>query len=138
MDHLQPWSTDDYVNQTFSITRFRPGYDQDEVDHFLDRCVAQLRIHRGETGQDPREAIDAMRAAAEDRSQGWFARQTARWLLRTMESTPRMIPDADPITSSEVASHAFTTTRMRDGYDAAEVDEVLDRLVADLAALEGA
>ncbi|WP_344342802.1 DivIVA domain-containing protein [Agrococcus versicolor] len=137
MDPLQPWSTDDYVNHTFSVTRFRLGYDQDEVDNFLDRCVAQLRVHRGERGQDPQEAIDAMRAAAEDRSQGWFARRTTKWIVKTMESMPTTVPDALPITSSEVASHTFTTTRMRDGYDAAEVDEVLDRLIADLAELEG-
>lgn len=34
---------DDIVNRTFETTRFRDGYDQDEVDNFLDEIVAELR-----------------------------------------------------------------------------------------------
>ncbi|MGY4643972.1 DivIVA domain-containing protein [Cellulomonas sp. URHB0016] len=31
------------LSATFSATKFREGYDQDEVDDFLDRVVATLR-----------------------------------------------------------------------------------------------
>ncbi|GAA2174996.1 DivIVA domain-containing protein [Agrococcus versicolor] len=34
---------DDIVNRTFETTRFRDGYDQDEVDNFLDEIVAEFR-----------------------------------------------------------------------------------------------
>ncbi len=35
-------STDDVLNKRFSITKFREGYDQDEVDDFLDEIVETL------------------------------------------------------------------------------------------------
>lgn len=34
---------DDIVARTFETTRFRDGYDQDEVDNFLDEIVAEFR-----------------------------------------------------------------------------------------------
>lgn len=34
---------DDVVNKKFQSTKFREGYDQDEVDAFLDDVVATLR-----------------------------------------------------------------------------------------------
>ena len=33
-------------NAQFRATRFSPGYDEEEVDHFLDRLVAILRESR--------------------------------------------------------------------------------------------
>lgn len=35
-------STDDVLNKRFSITKFREGYDQDEVDDFLDEVVETI------------------------------------------------------------------------------------------------
>jgi DivIVA domain-containing protein len=34
---------DDVVNKRFQPTKFREGYDQDEVDDFLDEVVEELR-----------------------------------------------------------------------------------------------
>ena len=34
---------DDVVHKRFETTRFRDGYDQDEVDDFLDEVVTELR-----------------------------------------------------------------------------------------------
>lgn len=34
---------EDVVNKRFQPTKFREGYDQDEVDDFLDEVVAELR-----------------------------------------------------------------------------------------------
>lgn len=36
-------SAEDVLNKTFPETKFRPGYDQDEVDDFLDEVVNTLR-----------------------------------------------------------------------------------------------
>src|SRR3954468_21150615 len=33
---------EDVANKRFSTTRFRPGYDEDEVDAFLDEVEAEL------------------------------------------------------------------------------------------------
>ena len=34
---------EDVVNKRFQPTKFREGYDQDEVDDFLDEVVVELR-----------------------------------------------------------------------------------------------
>lgn len=38
-----PLTPEDILSKTFRITRFRPGYDQDEVDDFLDQVTQELR-----------------------------------------------------------------------------------------------
>jgi len=38
-----PLTPDEVVNKRFSATKFRQGYDEEEVDEFLDEVVAELR-----------------------------------------------------------------------------------------------
>lgn len=38
-------SADEVLNQSFTSTQLRRGYDESEVDAFLDRVVAQLRYY---------------------------------------------------------------------------------------------
>ncbi|MDO5701661.1 MAG: DivIVA domain-containing protein [Bowdeniella nasicola] len=65
-------SADDVLNKKFSQTKFREGYDQEEVDDFLDEVVATLRAVTSEN-----EELKAKLAAAERRiselGQGGFA-----------------------------------------------------------------
>lgn len=52
---------DEVLNLTFTQTQFRRGYDEREVDDFLDEVVAALRHH--ESGAGPaRLTADAVRA----------------------------------------------------------------------------
>ncbi len=51
---------DDVLNTTFTQTQFRRGYDEREVDDFLDRAVVALRHH--ESG---RPVADAPLASSE-------------------------------------------------------------------------
>src|SRR4029077_3331152 len=37
-----PLTPEDVQNKRFTTTRFRPGYDEDEVDSFLDEVEAEL------------------------------------------------------------------------------------------------
>ena len=65
-------SADDVLNKTFTETRFRAGYDQDEVDHFLDVVVESLRAaHAGDdttrTLRAENEELRTRLAAAEAR-----------------------------------------------------------------------
>lgn len=53
---------DDVVHKRFETTRFRDGYDQDEVDDFLDEVVTELRRLTEEN--------DALRAENEQLKQG--------------------------------------------------------------------
>ena len=43
-----PLTPEDVVNKRFQPTKFREGYDQDEVDDFLDEIVVELRRLNGE------------------------------------------------------------------------------------------
>lgn len=55
-------TADDVLNKKFQPTKFREGYDQDEVDDFLDEVVATLRAVGGEN-----EELKAKLEAAERR-----------------------------------------------------------------------
>ncbi|MCC3293189.1 DivIVA domain-containing protein [Arthrobacter sp. zg-Y411] len=44
-------SADQVINQKFSPTKFREGYDQDEVDDFLQKIIAGLRQWAAENDQ---------------------------------------------------------------------------------------
>lgn len=55
-------TADDVLNKKFQPTKFREGYDQDEVDDFLDEVVATLRVLSGENDE-----LKAKLAAAEAR-----------------------------------------------------------------------
>ncbi|MFD5600511.1 DivIVA domain-containing protein [Leucobacter sp. NPDC058333] len=58
---------EDVVNQKFTITKFRDGYDLDQVDDFLDTIVEELRQHEQEKAElrAQIEDLTAKLAAAE-------------------------------------------------------------------------
>lgn len=56
---------EDVVNKRFSATKFREGYDQDEVDDFLDEIVLELRRVNAENDE-----LKQQLAAAEARLAG--------------------------------------------------------------------
>jgi DivIVA domain-containing protein len=56
---------EDVVNKRFQITKFREGYDQDEVDDFLDSVVVELRRLTVEN-DDLRSKLAAADARGED------------------------------------------------------------------------
>ena len=55
-------TADDVLNKKFQATKFREGYDQDEVDDFLDEVVNTLRAVSAEN-----EDLKSKLAAAERR-----------------------------------------------------------------------
>lgn len=48
---------EDVINKRFQPTKFREGYDQDEVDDFLDEIVAELR-RLNEENEDLRKRVE--------------------------------------------------------------------------------
>jgi DivIVA domain-containing protein len=62
---------EDVVNKRFQATKFREGYDQDEVDDFLDEVVNELR-RLGEENEDLRAKLGAC-----ERRVGELSRATA-------------------------------------------------------------
>lgn len=55
---------EDVVNQKFTITKFRDGYDLDQVDDFLDTIVEELRQHEQEKAE-LRERVEELTAKLE-------------------------------------------------------------------------
>ncbi|WP_017794453.1 DivIVA domain-containing protein [Leucobacter salsicius] len=56
---------EDVVNQKFTITKFRDGYDLDQVDDFLDQIVEMLREHDEETSALKQEIAELTAKLAE-------------------------------------------------------------------------
>ncbi len=52
---------EEVVNQQFTITKFRDGYDLDQVDEFLDTIVEEIRQHEAEK-TELREQLEAAQA----------------------------------------------------------------------------
>ncbi|MGK0722891.1 DivIVA domain-containing protein [Leucobacter sp. W1478] len=50
---------EEVVNQKFTITKFRDGYDLDQVDDFLDTIVEQFRQHEQEKAELQQQLDDA-------------------------------------------------------------------------------
>ncbi|WNB84846.1 DivIVA domain-containing protein [Cellulomonas sp. ATA003] len=58
-------TADDVLNKKFQATKFREGYDQDEVDDFLDEVVNTLRAVQGENDELQNKLAAAERRVAE-------------------------------------------------------------------------
>lgn len=60
---------EDVVNKRFQPTKFREGYDQDEVDDFLDEVVVELR-RLAQENEDLRQRLIAGESRAADQRSG--------------------------------------------------------------------
>ena len=63
-------TADDVLNKKFQSTKFREGYDQDEVDDFLDEIVNTLREVQNENEDLKTKLAAAERRIAELRRSG--------------------------------------------------------------------
>lgn len=100
---------------TFPTVRFRDGYDQREVDEFMERVAVTLEH---------------------------FSRGSARYASGDFRGQlqPTGVRAAAPegaggrVTSAEILETRFSATRFGRGYDMTAVDEFLDRAVAAVTA----
>lgn len=60
---------EDVVNKRFQPTKFREGYDQDEVDDFLDEVVVELR-RLGQENEELRHRVAASESQLSDAQRG--------------------------------------------------------------------
>ncbi len=92
---------EDVVNKRFQPTKFREGYDQDEVDDFLDEVVVELRrLHK--ENDELRARLGAGDSAAS--GQGDVASEQAAGLS---EPTPAVL---EPAASAPAASASVAST----------------------------
>ncbi|MWB98665.1 DivIVA domain-containing protein [Agromyces seonyuensis] len=110
---------DDVVNKRFQATKFREGYDQDEVDDFLDEVVVELRrlnqeneeLRQRLAGADSRVA-EAEQAAA--RAQSAAASQPAQTYQPVVAPPPTVaVPVAAPAPVSELDEQTSTTNLLQ-------------------------
>ena len=68
---------EDVVNKRFQPTKFREGYDQDEVDDFLDEVVVELRRLNQENDELKQRLVASESRIAELQRSGAQAAQGA-------------------------------------------------------------
>ena len=99
-------TADDVLNKKFQPTKFREGYDQDEVDDFLDEVVNTLRVVTGENEELKAKLAAAERRIAElTREGGNGARATDEAEKReeeVVEAPARPVPAAAPVQPTPV------------------------------------
>src|SRR6185437_1549176 len=87
-----PLTPDEVVNKRFSATKFRQGYDEEEVDEFLDEVVAELRKLTAEN-----EDLKSKLAACERRV-GELTRGGAT--VSAPEPAPAPAPEPEPVAAA--------------------------------------
>jgi len=96
-----PLTPEDVVNKRFQPTKFREGYDQDEVDDFLDEIVVELRrlSHENEDLRQRLLAADARIGELQRSGAGLVAQMQSTNTAETVVA-PSNFPEpvADPST----------------------------------------
>lgn len=135
---------EDVINKRFQPTKFREGYDQDEVDDFLDEIVVELRrlnqenaelkqqLESGEAPAQPAEETSSEEPAEAEPTETKPAEESAP----AVEETPAApaAPEPQPAPAGDSAQSAAgvlaMAQRLHDEYVANGQAEH-DRLVAD-------
>ena len=78
---------EDVVNKRFQATKFREGYDQDEVDDFLDEVVNELR-RLGEENEELRSKLGACERRVGELSRATVARDGEPEAAPVMAAAP--------------------------------------------------
>ncbi len=95
---------EDVVNKRFQPTKFREGYDQDEVDDFLDEVVVELR-RLGQENEDLRQRLIASESRiAELQRSGSAPAQAAAPAPAAPE--PVAEPEPQPVAAAPAAAAA--------------------------------
>ncbi|HLS13194.1 MAG TPA: DivIVA domain-containing protein [Beutenbergiaceae bacterium] len=129
-------TADDVLNKKFQPTKFREGYDQDEVDDFLDEVVATLRVVNGEndelkakleaaerriaelSGQEPAQPDETTRLAAVGAEEQVV--ETAEAEVPAEPEEPEAAPEvAEPEPAPEPEAPAAAAGTAASGYSAA-------------------
>lgn len=117
----------------FAVTKFREGYEMDQVDDFLDRIATALDV--AAEGGVPSLSVDdvlEMRFTATKYREGYDQDQVDDFLdqvIRTMRADPAIGPHqtGGPVDGATVRQELarLQPARMRAGYDPAAVTEHL-------------
>jgi DivIVA domain-containing protein len=87
---------EDVVNKRFQATKFREGYDQDEVDDFLDEVVNELR-RLNEENEDFRNKLSTCERRVGELSRASAAREAAPEVEAPAMMAPAVMAPPTPI-----------------------------------------
>jgi DivIVA domain-containing protein len=96
---------EDVVNKRFQPTKFREGYDQDEVDDFLDEVVVELR-RLGQENEELRQRLVASESRIAELQRSGGSEQSAPAAAATPEpvAAPVAAPVAEPVAAPVAAA----------------------------------
>jgi DivIVA domain-containing protein len=129
-------TADDVLNKKFQSTKFREGYDQDEVDDFLDEVVATLRAVQEENDDLAARLEAAQQQVAELESQAYGRTDEVPRELAEPAYTPPPLPaTAAPMVGDADAPESATgmlalAQKLHDDYVNSGKEES-ERLVED-------
>ena len=135
-------TTEDVLNKKFQYVKFREGYDQDEVDEFLDEVVSTIYSLQMEN-QDLKEKLEAAeRRIAELSNSDYTPAETPAPVAAPVVETPAPAPaitgpqDAESATSMLALAQRVHDEYVRDGEEQAakiiaEANAERDAIIAD-------
>ena len=100
---------EDVVNKRFQPTKFREGYDQDEVDDFLDEVVVELRRLTAEN-DELRQRLQAAESAPKPAATEQAADEQPTE-EHEEQSAPTPEPEPAPVVAAP-AAHPHRTVRL--------------------------
>jgi DivIVA domain-containing protein len=102
---------EDVVNKRFQATKFREGYDQDEVDDFLDEVVNELR-RLSEENEEMRAKLGACERRVGELSRANVSRENAEEPAPVLAAAP---PPPQPVVAEPVRPMAAAMSGMDGG-----------------------
>ena len=133
-------TTEDVLNKKFQYVKFREGYDQDEVDEFLDEVVSTIYSLQMEN-QDLKEKLEAAeRRIAELSNSDYAPAETPAPVAAPVVETPAPAvtgpQDAESATSMLALAQRVHDEYVRDGEEQsakiiAEANAERDAIIAD-------
>ncbi|MHA7180488.1 DivIVA domain-containing protein [Arthrobacter sp. MDB2-24] len=133
---------EDVVNKRFQPTKFREGYDQDEVDDFLDEIVVELRRLNAENEELRKAAGGSSDVSPTTAVPSPVAASTKTDEVPAEDNVPAVAADVEEPTPAPAAPAASTTTaesaagvlamaqRLHDEYVTAGLEQ-RDKIIAE-------
>jgi DivIVA domain-containing protein len=103
---------EDVVNKRFQSTKFREGYDQDEVDDFLDEIVVELRRLNQENDELRQRLVAADARIAELQRGGAAAAAPAEAAPAFAAAPAPVIPAPEPVAAPAAAEPSADTNNL--------------------------
>ncbi len=106
---------EDVVNKRFNPTKFREGYDQDEVDDFLDEVVVELR-RLNQENEELRQRLVAGESRINELQRGGSPVPIAATASEPVAAAPEPVPvptPAAPVASDHVSDTSSTNNLLQ-------------------------